>query len=137
MDRYNISNPLINAEAYFEGYKKIKLLHIPMSGEPTVLNDEHKTCIDYVFGNESTLSINLNYYCRMMLAETYFYQHQFVNPFATFLYRLHTNTKDFIYGPALLYGSMNYLTKDRSSTYYSVPHEIFEQVSKLLTTVYT
>ena len=136
MNRYLISHPLVNAESYFDN-SALKVLYIPLNSEPSIIIDQFSAARSFTFGDEVTFSIHLNEYTKLMMADTYQDQHQYINQFATFLYRLHNPSNVTIYGPVLLYGAMNFLTMKNSSTYYSVPHEIFEQVSRLLTTVHT
>lgn len=136
MNRYLISHPLINAESYFDN-SALKILYIPINSEPSIIIDKFSNARSFAFADEVTFSIHLNDYTKMMMADTYQDQHLYINHFATFLYRLHNPSTSTIYGPVLLYGAVDFLTKKNTSTYYSVPHEIFEQVSRLLTTVHT
>lgn len=132
-NRYLISHPSINKESYISSHK-IQALYFSLDQDPSVLSNTYDEIISYVGISPDYLSIiPLNPYSHFVVSYNNFVDEMMINYYATKLFRIHTNRySESIYGPAILFGSVDFLTSNNEYQHYSVPYEIMEQVSRLL-----
>lgn len=131
--RYLISHPLINKESYVDT-DKVRAIYIPHDSSPMVLTDNVEDLFQYTFASTSDLSfVSMNSYFHMVMSLTYSFNEKNVNDIATRIYRIHTNKYTHcVYGPVLLFGSIDPLTYSNNLIHYSVPYELLEQLSNIL-----
>lgn len=131
--RYLVSHPLINKESYIQT-DTIRAVYIPHDSTPMVLNDSFTEICQYVFSTITDISyLPMNQYFHMAMSTSFSFSERNINHMATSFYRIHKNIyTHFIYGPAILLGSLDPLTGSSHKVHYSVPYEVLEQLSNML-----
>lgn len=133
MNRYLFSHPSLNQESY-SLTDKIKVISIFLNELPMVHTETLDNLLAYSEIQQSTmLSVSLNPYSHFIIDILYATDERNINLIATKLYRIHTHDySKFVYGPALLVGSMDLKTFSTEKNHYSVPYEMIEQTFNLI-----